>query len=354
MSEGVKTTEEKAAEARRGPARRGGPPHMAMGQPTEKSLDFGPSAKRLLGRLRPHRFKVAVVLVFAVVSVALSSIGPKILGRATDLIFAGVIGGQMPAGATKEQVIEGLRAKGQDGYADLLSNVDFVPGQGIDFDAVASVLLLVTALFVAASLLMWIQGWILQGVLAADDVRPAPGGRGQAQQAAAALLRQPAARRDPQPCHQRHRQRRAVAAADALAAAQLAAHRHRGARHHVLDLVEPRAHRPRQHPDLDRRHRRHRQALAEALRAAVAQHRRAQRHRRGDLHRPRPRQGLRPPEGDGRQLQGEERRALRGGLRGAVHQRHHHAGHDVRREPQLRRHRRRRWPPGRERHDEPR
>jgi ATP-binding cassette, subfamily B, multidrug efflux pump len=165
MSEGVKTEEEKAAEARRGPARRGGPPHMTMGQPAEKSLDFWPSAKRLLRRLRPHRVKVAVVLVFAVVSVALSSIGPKILGRATDIIFAGVIGGQMPAGLTKDQVVEGLRAKGQDGYADLLSNVNFIPGQGIDFTALANVLLLVMSLFVAASLLMWVQGWILQGVL---------------------------------------------------------------------------------------------------------------------------------------------------------------------------------------------
>ncbi|TQM64497.1 ABC transporter ATP-binding protein [Humibacillus xanthopallidus] len=165
MSEGVKTAEEKAAEARRGPARRGGPPHMMMGQPTEKSLDFGPSAKRLLGRLRPHRVKVVVVLVFAVVSVALSSIGPKILGRATDLIFAGVVGAQMPAGASKEQVIEGLRAKGEDQLADLLSNVNFVPGQGIDFSALANVLLLVMGLFVAASFLMWVQGWILQGVL---------------------------------------------------------------------------------------------------------------------------------------------------------------------------------------------
>ncbi len=165
MAEGVKTEEEKAAEARRGPARRGGPPHMTMGQPAEKSLDFWPSAKRLLRRLRPHRVKVAVVLVFAVVSVALSSIGPKILGRATDIIFAGVIGGQMPAGLTKDQVVEGLRAKGQDGYADLLSNVSFIPGQGIDFAALANVLLLVMSLFVAASLLMWVQGWILQGVL---------------------------------------------------------------------------------------------------------------------------------------------------------------------------------------------
>lgn len=167
MAEGVKTAEEKAAESRRGPARRTGPPHMQLGQPGEKSLNFGPSAKRLLGRLRPHRAKVVVVLVLAVASVVLSSIGPKILGRATDLIFAGVIGRsvQAPPGTTKEQVVEGLRARGETTYADLLGNVDFTPGRGIDFDAVGSVLLLVIGLFVAASLLMWIQGWILQGVL---------------------------------------------------------------------------------------------------------------------------------------------------------------------------------------------
>ncbi|MGO4361446.1 ABC transporter ATP-binding protein [Terrabacter sp. RAF57] len=167
MAEGVKTAEEKAAEVRRGPARRGGPPHMQMGQPGEKSLNFGPSAKRLLGRLRPHRVKVVVVLVLAVASVALSSIGPKILGRATDLIFAGAIGStiEAPPGTTKEQVVDSLRAQGQTTYADLLSNVDFTPGVGIDFDALARVLLVVVALFVAASLLMWIQGWILQGVL---------------------------------------------------------------------------------------------------------------------------------------------------------------------------------------------
>jgi ATP-binding cassette subfamily B protein len=47
----------------------------------------------------------------------------------------------------------------------MLTTVDFVPGQGIDFDAVARVLWLVLALFVAASLLMWLQGWILQGVV---------------------------------------------------------------------------------------------------------------------------------------------------------------------------------------------
>ncbi|MGB2699266.1 MAG: ABC transporter ATP-binding protein, partial [Candidatus Phosphoribacter baldrii] len=79
-SEGVKTAEEKAAEARRGPRRTGGPPHMAMGMPAEKSISFGPSARRLLGWLAPERLKVTTVIVLVVLSVVLSSVGPKILG----------------------------------------------------------------------------------------------------------------------------------------------------------------------------------------------------------------------------------------------------------------------------------
>ena len=132
MAEGVKTTEEKAAEARRGPARRGGPPHMQMGQPGEKSLNFGPSAKRLLGRLRPHRAKVVVVLVLAVVSVAFSSVGPKILGRATDLIFAGVIGGAIkaPPGTTKEQVIDDPARPGPDDVCRPAEQRRLHPGAG--------------------------------------------------------------------------------------------------------------------------------------------------------------------------------------------------------------------------------
>lgn len=165
MAEGVLTAEEKAAQARRGPRRVGGPPHMSMGQPGEKSLNFWPSAKRLLGLLRPERAKVVTVVVLAVVSVALSSIGPKILGRATDLVFAGFIGARVPAGVTKEQAIAGARASGNETMAQMLAAIDFVPGQGIDFDAVARVLWLVLGLFVAASLLMWLQGYILQGVV---------------------------------------------------------------------------------------------------------------------------------------------------------------------------------------------
>ena len=168
MSEGVKSAEEKAAEARRGPGgsaqNRRGP--MSMGQPGEKSKSFGPSAKRLVARLRPERILVLLVIGLSIVSVTMSSVGPKILGNATNLIFAGVVGAQMPAGATQEQVIAQLRASGQSQLADMLSGMDFVPGQGIDFTQLAEVLLFVLGLYAVAALVQWLAGWILAGVVA--------------------------------------------------------------------------------------------------------------------------------------------------------------------------------------------
>lgn len=165
MSEVAKSEEEKAAEQRRGPAgaRRGGPPHLSVGG--EKSREFGPSAKRLLGRLRPERASVLVVVVLAVVSVALSAVGPKILGNATNLIFEGFFGSRLPAGATKEQVIDQLRAGGQGQLADLLSGMNVIPGHGIDFTALAHILLFVLGLYVAGALLQWASGWLLAGVV---------------------------------------------------------------------------------------------------------------------------------------------------------------------------------------------
>ncbi|MFZ1285698.1 MAG: ABC transporter ATP-binding protein [Candidatus Phosphoribacter sp.] len=136
-----------------------------MGMPAEKSMSFGPSARRLLGWLAPDRLKVWLVVALTVASVVLSAVGPKILGRATDLIFAGFLGAKMPPGATKEQVITGLRAQGEDRMADLLTGVDLVPGRGIDFTAVGQVLLLVVAIYVAAALLAWLAGYLLQGIV---------------------------------------------------------------------------------------------------------------------------------------------------------------------------------------------
>ncbi len=160
MAEGMKSAEEKAAEARRGPggaaARRG--PHMAIGVPAEKPASFGPSAKRLIGLLRPDRAALVVVLFLALASVVLGAIGPKIMAAATDLIFAGWIGSSLPSGLTREQVVQLARGDGRDQFADMISAMPYlVPGAGIDFPAVGRVLLITLGIYLVAALLGWVQ-----------------------------------------------------------------------------------------------------------------------------------------------------------------------------------------------------
>ncbi|WP_327323459.1 ABC transporter ATP-binding protein/permease [Streptomyces sp. NBC_01210] len=134
-----------------------GPGGRMMMGPTERSMDFKGSGKRLLRQLAPERATLWTMLGAGVLSVAFSVVGPKILGQATDLVFAGVVGRGMPAGTSKDQAIESLRDKGSGGLADMLSGVDFTPGNGIDFDAVGKVLLIALAVYVAAGLLMLVS-----------------------------------------------------------------------------------------------------------------------------------------------------------------------------------------------------
>ncbi|MEE4597863.1 ABC transporter ATP-binding protein [Streptomyces sp. DSM 41524] len=142
---------------RRGPAPAAGPGRFMGGQPTERSMDFRGSSRRLLARLRPERGIVLLVLALGTLSTGLAVVGPKILGEATDLIFAGIVGRQLPDGVSKEQAVQWLRDKDQGTVADMVASMDVTPGQGIDFHAVGVVLLWVTALYLAASLLGLVQ-----------------------------------------------------------------------------------------------------------------------------------------------------------------------------------------------------
>lgn len=146
-----------------GPGRGG--PFAGMNVPAEKAMNFWPSAKRLLGQLRPERLWLVLVLMLAVVSVTFSVIGPRLLGEGTNLIFAGVVSKDLPAGVSQEQLIGQLRAEGQDQQADMLSAMTLTPGEGIDFTALANVLLWALALYVLASGFMWMQAYILNGVV---------------------------------------------------------------------------------------------------------------------------------------------------------------------------------------------
>jgi ATP-binding cassette subfamily B protein len=131
----------------------------------EKSISFGPSLRRLLGHLAPERLILGLVIVLAVVGIVLSVIGPKVLGWGTDVIFSGVVGKQLPAGATKDQVVAGLRAQGQNTYADLVQRLDVVPGVGIDFTRLGQILMFALALYLVSSLFLWLQGYLLNGAV---------------------------------------------------------------------------------------------------------------------------------------------------------------------------------------------
>jgi ATP-binding cassette subfamily B multidrug efflux pump len=145
--------------------RGGGPPWAGAGAPAEKASDFGPSARRLVGRLRPERTGVLAVLVLGVISVALNVLGPRVLGHATDVIFAGIIGKQLPAGVTAEQAAAGARASGNDTVAGVIESQHVVPGAGIDFHALALVLLGVIAIYLCAAVFGYGQGYLLNGIV---------------------------------------------------------------------------------------------------------------------------------------------------------------------------------------------
>ncbi|MGB6454911.1 MAG: ABC transporter ATP-binding protein, partial [Streptosporangiaceae bacterium] len=80
-----------------GPARGIGPgagraPAFMGGMSTEKALDFAGSSRRLARQLMPHRLLVGIALAFAIGSVTLAVLGPRLLGEAINIVFDGVIG----------------------------------------------------------------------------------------------------------------------------------------------------------------------------------------------------------------------------------------------------------------------
>jgi ATP-binding cassette, subfamily B, fatty acid transporter len=139
----------------------GRPIRGAVQTPTERSRDFKGSAIRLVKQLSPQRALATTVVLLGVGGIAIGVVGPRILGHATDLLFNGVIGRQLPAGLTKEQAVDAARARGDNTFADLLSGMSVVPGQGVDFAAIGRTLLLALSLYLVAALLIWLQARLL-------------------------------------------------------------------------------------------------------------------------------------------------------------------------------------------------
>ena len=130
-------------------------------QPVKKAKHFWPSAKRLVGLLAPHKWQFSLVVLLVIGSVVLTVIAPKILGQAMDVIFNGILGKQLPVGITLDQAVDAARASGNEQFADVLAGAQIVPGEGIDFDLLGRLILTVLGMYLVASVLMWLQGFIL-------------------------------------------------------------------------------------------------------------------------------------------------------------------------------------------------
>jgi ATP-binding cassette subfamily B protein len=108
---------------------------MGGGMVGQKAHDFRGSTRRLLHRLTPQRTAAISVVLLAIVSVFLMSLGPRLLGHATNVIV--------------------------DGWIDMHTG----RGGGIDFTELAHKLELVLAVYVLGSALSAAQGWLLNGVV---------------------------------------------------------------------------------------------------------------------------------------------------------------------------------------------
>lgn len=129
----------------------------ATRHPATRGGDATTTARRLLRLVGAQRAFVAMFLL-GLASISLNVMGPRLLGHATDLVFAGIAGRQTSAGADKLEVVEQLREEGQHNLASMLAAADFVPGQGIDLAAIAAVLALTLVVYAVSGLC-----WVIQG-----------------------------------------------------------------------------------------------------------------------------------------------------------------------------------------------
>jgi ATP-binding cassette subfamily B protein len=142
-----------------------------------KARNFRDSAKRLFGLLRPRLGVILFVIALAVVSVTMSTVGPKILGDATNKLFSGIMSqvvtdqvkSHLPAGVPLSSVkmadvIAQMRAAGQGQYADMLSGMNVTLGGSVDFGAIGSILLFLTFLYLLSAVFGYLQQYFTVGV----------------------------------------------------------------------------------------------------------------------------------------------------------------------------------------------
>jgi len=133
-------------------------------RPAERSKDVRGTLRRLVARLRPERAWLAAAGLLGVTSVGFMVAGPKILGNATNVLFDGIVGKQLPAGMTQAQAIALLRAHGQGQLASMLAGMTVTPGVGVDITRLGQILGLAALVYLLGAAFNFGQGYIMAGV----------------------------------------------------------------------------------------------------------------------------------------------------------------------------------------------
>lgn len=114
------------------PSGRGGGHHAMMAG--EKAKDFKASIKRLLTYLSPYKLAITAVLLFAILSTVFTIVGPRILAKAIDELYSGLV-----------RIISGKP-------------------EGIRFDYIGRVLLILLGLYGISAAFSYLQGFIMADV----------------------------------------------------------------------------------------------------------------------------------------------------------------------------------------------
>ncbi|HWQ75831.1 MAG TPA: ABC transporter ATP-binding protein [Syntrophomonas sp.] len=121
-----------STESNRGP-RRG--PIGPLSKPVDKAKNFKGTFKRLLVYLKPRRFRLLIVLIFAGLSTVFNIFSPKIMGEATTKLFEGV-----------------------------MLKLQHAPGAAVDFHYILNILLILAGLYIASALFSYMQQYLMAGV----------------------------------------------------------------------------------------------------------------------------------------------------------------------------------------------
>ena len=137
-----------------GPMGRGG--WGAMGRPVEKPKDFKGTLKRLATYFYPQKYLLLVVLITAIIGTVFNIVGPKILGLATTKLFNDLI--------AKFKALGENAAIGKALAKNPSLHLHTVPVPGVDFNYIATVLLILLGLYVISAIFMYIQQYIMASV----------------------------------------------------------------------------------------------------------------------------------------------------------------------------------------------